>query len=61
MLSVIVLLILTYLIGAIPVAYIYCKLRGKDITKEGSGNVGATNAARLYGKSPLSPFFSSML
>ncbi|EKD26211.1 MAG: hypothetical protein ACD_79C01305G0001, partial [uncultured bacterium] len=36
--------------GAIPFAYIYCKLKGTDIRKVGSGNVGATNAARLFGK-----------
>ena len=41
---------MAYFIGAIPMAYIYCKCRGKDITREGSGNVGATNAARLFGK-----------
>lgn len=50
MISFIFVLIAAYFIGAIPMAYIYCKIRGKDITKEGSGNVGATNAARLFGK-----------
>ena len=50
MVSFILVVISAYFIGAIPMAYIYCKLRGKDITKEGSGNVGATNAARLFGK-----------
>lgn len=48
--SFILVVISAYLIGAIPMAYIYCKIRGKDITKEGSGNVGATNASRLFGK-----------
>jgi glycerol-3-phosphate acyltransferase PlsY len=42
--------IFAYLLGSIPTAYIYCRLRGKDIRKEGSGNVGATNAARIFGK-----------
>lgn len=51
MISIFILFILAYLIGSIPTAYIYCKLRGKDILKEGSGNVGATNAARMFGKS----------
>jgi glycerol-3-phosphate acyltransferase PlsY len=39
-----------YLLGSVPTAYIYCRLRGKDIRKHASGNVGATNAARLFGK-----------
>ncbi len=43
--------VFAYLLGSIPTAYIYCRMRGKDIRKEGSGNVGATNAARLFGKS----------
>ena len=43
-------LILSYIIGSIPFAFIYCKLRGVDIRKEGSGNVGATNASRIFGK-----------
>lgn len=50
MFSFILVMIAAYFIGAIPMAYIYCKIRGKDITREGSGNVGATNAARLFGK-----------
>jgi len=50
MLKIIILLITSYLIGSIPVAYIYCKLKGVDIRKKGSGNVGATNAGRIFGK-----------
>ena len=57
MASVTLLIFLSYFIGAIPMAYIYCKMRGKDITKEGSGNVGATNAARLFGKSAFFTIF----
>lgn len=52
-----ILFTITYLIGSIPSAYIYCRIRGKDITKEGSGNVGATNAARLFGKSAFITVF----
>ena len=45
--------ILSYLIGAIPTAYIITRvLSGKDIRKIGSGNVGATNALRVLGKLP---------
>ncbi len=50
MFKIIILLITSYIIGSIPIAYIYCKLRGIDIREEGSGNVGATNAARIFGK-----------
>ena len=43
-------LILAYLIGAIPWAYILVKLFKKiDIREVGSGNVGATNAFRAGG------------
>ncbi len=44
---------LTYLIGAIPTAYIVGRLfKGIDIREHGSGNVGATNAFRVLGKWP---------
>ncbi len=46
-------LVFAYLIGAIPTAYIFAKfLKGVDIRKYGSGNVGATNAFRVLGKVP---------
>ncbi|MBM3255812.1 MAG: glycerol-3-phosphate 1-O-acyltransferase PlsY [Candidatus Omnitrophica bacterium] len=45
--------ITSYLIGSIPNAYIFGRLlKGIDIRKEGSGNVGATNALRVLGKGP---------
>lgn len=41
----VLLCILFYLIGSIPTAYlVILKSTGKDITKEGSGNVGALNS-----------------
>lgn len=41
----------SYLIGSIPTAYIFGRLlKGIDIRKFGSGNVGATNAFRVLGK-----------
>lgn len=44
-------LIFCYLCGAIPFAYIVVRIaRGIDIRTVGSGNVGATNAARILGK-----------
>jgi len=43
-------IIISYLLGSIPTAYIFGKiLKGIDIRKFGSGNVGATNAFRLLG------------
>lgn len=41
--------IYSYLLGAIPSAYTIGKFRGKDITSEGSGNIGGTNAYRVLG------------
>jgi len=46
-------IITSYLIGSIPTAYIAGRLlKGIDIRKFGSGNVGATNAWRVLGKGP---------
>jgi glycerol-3-phosphate acyltransferase PlsY len=44
---------LAYLIGSIPVAYIFGRLlKGLDIREHGSGNMGATNAFRVLGRGP---------
>lgn len=46
-------IILSYLIGSIPTAYILGRLYKRiDIRKHGSGNVGATNVFRVLGKGP---------
>ncbi len=46
-------ILLSYFLGSIPTAYIFGRvLKGIDIRKFGSGNVGATNASRLLGKGP---------
>jgi glycerol-3-phosphate acyltransferase PlsY len=51
MLWIILGLIISYFIGSIPTAYIFGRiLKGIDIRKFGSGNVGATNAMRVLGK-----------
>lgn len=39
-----------YLLGAFPTGLLISKLHGIDITAQGSGNVGATNVARVIGK-----------
>jgi len=41
-------MVVCYLIGSIPTAYIFVRLKLKrDITEEGSGNVGALNAGKV--------------
>ena len=51
--TVIIGILISYLIGSIPTAYIFGKLyKGIDIRKHGSGNVGATNVFRVLGKIP---------
>lgn len=47
---IILVLIFSYLLGSIPNGYIFgMKFAGKDIRNYGSGNVGATNVARVAG------------
>ena len=42
--------IVAYLLGSIPVGWIVARLfYKKDIRTEGSGNIGATNALRIFG------------
>jgi glycerol-3-phosphate acyltransferase PlsY len=38
-----------YLVGSIPFGILVARLKGVDITKKGSGNIGATNVGRLLG------------
>lgn len=42
-------LFVSYLLGSIPVGYLYGRLRGVDIRTVGSRNVGATNVMRTFG------------
>lgn len=43
-------MVASYLIGGIPTALIFSKIKGVDIRKYGSGNLGGTNAGRVLGK-----------
>jgi len=46
----IIFLFFAYLIGSIPTGYLFAKFFfNKDITQSGSGNIGATNVARVLG------------
>ena len=52
------LIIIGYLLGAIPFGVIVGKLwKGIDITKVGSGNIGATNTYRVLGPGPGATVF----
>jgi len=42
--------LIAYLIGSFPSGYIAGRAHGLDLRKEGSGNIGATNALRVLGK-----------
>lgn len=41
--------VIAYLAGSIPSAHIAGRLRGLDLRQHGSGNLGATNVARVLG------------
>lgn len=42
--------IAAYLVGSLSPSFLIAKLKGIEITKEGSGNAGATNSFRVLGK-----------
>jgi len=42
----------SYVLGSIPFGKIVASMHGIDITKQGSGNIGATNVLRVLGKGP---------
>lgn len=46
----IICLVIGYVFGLFQTGYIYGKLHGIDIRREGSGNAGTTNALRVLGK-----------
>ena len=60
--SYIVGIIISYLIGGIPFGYLIAVAKGIDIRTQGSGNIGATNVGRVLGKKyGLIIFFLDML
>jgi|LAHU01.1.fsa_nt_gb glycerol-3-phosphate acyltransferase PlsY len=42
-------IVIAYFLGSLPTGYLAGRARGIDIRKEGSGNIGATNALRVLG------------
>jgi len=48
---IVLLIILAFVLGSIPFGAIIAKIKGVDLRKIGSGNIGATNALRAMGKS----------
>lgn len=49
MIEILALVPLAYLLGMFPTAALVTRRAGKDVTREGSGNPGASNVARLMG------------
>lgn len=49
LIAALLLLVASYLIGAIPFGYLVGRARGVNLFTAGSGNIGATNAARVLG------------
>jgi glycerol-3-phosphate acyltransferase PlsY len=59
---VIVGILIAYLAGSIPTAYLAGKARGIDLRTQGSGNLGATNVARILGtKTGVAVFLADLL
>lgn len=60
-LQVISIIVVSYLLGSIPSAYVIAKARNVDIFEVGSGNMGGTNVARAvgYGAAALTVLFDT--
>ncbi len=62
MINLVLPVILGYLIGSIPFGFLVGKIKGVDIRKVGSGNIGATNIYRTLGTWPaISVFIMDLL
>ena len=48
----VLLLIVAFFLGSIPFGIIVAKIKGVDLRKVGSGNIGATNVLRSLGRWP---------
>lgn len=48
--SFVLLVLMGYLVGAIPTGYLVCRALGVDLRTVGSGNIGTANAYRAAGK-----------
>lgn len=59
MLALAIVVIGSYLLGAIPAGYLAGRIAGIDIRKHGSGNIGATNVIRVLGKRYGYPVFAA--
>lgn len=57
MTTVVLLLVAAYLTGAFPTSYVVGRMKGVDLRKVGSGNLGATNAFRVLGWRAALPVF----
>jgi glycerol-3-phosphate acyltransferase PlsY len=58
MMTLVVILVGSYLLGSIPFGYLVGQFAGVDIRECGSGNVGATNVVRVLGKGYGYPVFA---
>ncbi len=62
MITIALLIICAFIMGSIPVGVIVARIKGVDLKKVGSGNIGATNVLRSLGKGPAAlTLFGDML
>lgn len=47
--NILLIVVLSYLLGSIPTAYLVARMKGKNIFEVGSGNMGGTNIMRTFG------------
>ena len=50
MVNILIILVVAYMLGSIPFGLIIGKMKGIDIRKYGSGNIGTSNVGRILGK-----------